>query len=88
MLGYANVGMNLLSYHWMNFVSSWNYDQAVFAVGSWLIHMVIFWGFNGFLFLCYKYEWFRRNRTERHTHSHHLDFPPNELIQDSRSFIQ
>lgn len=69
---------------WMAFVASWRAnDQVVFAVGSWLVHMICFWGLNGFLFMCYKYNWFRRNRIERQPFSHRIDFPSSDLVREA-----
>ena len=58
-----------LSHKWMSFVASWGVgDQLLFAVGTGLVHMIFFWGLNGFLFVCYKNNWLRSNRISYFRH--------------------
>lgn len=39
-------------------------DRLLFTVGTWLVHISIFWGFNTFLLLCRHNRWFDAQRID------------------------
>ena len=52
-------------------------DRAIFVLGLWLTHIVVFWGYNFFLYICYKYDLFAKQKIERGV------FPAKELVQEN-----
>lgn len=63
---------------WNNFFQSTGLsERVIFAVGSVLIHWTVFWGYNAFLYFCYKNNWFPEQRIEKDV------FPSQELINEN-----
>lgn len=52
-------------------------EQVIFVLGLWLTHMVVFWGYNFFLYICYRYDLFQEQKIEPGV------FPKPELIQEN-----
>jgi hypothetical protein len=73
---YQNGGMDIKD-GWQLFVESLGVPEIViFVVGTLFIHSAIFWGFNGFLYHCYRNNWFAECKIQGST------LPSGELYRD------
>ena len=63
--------------YWMSIVTSSSQDdRIIFMIGTWLVHFTVFWGWNAFLTICYKYNLFPERRIQGGAN------PSKELIKD------
>lgn len=55
-------------FEWDNFIALLNdcglSDAMIFMLGTAGVHIVTFWGFNLFLFACYRFNWFSKQRIQ------------------------
>jgi len=51
-------------------------ERWIFVIGTWLVHMITFWGLNGILFIFYRYNLFPDKRIN------HGQMPPQSLINE------
>jgi len=63
--------------YWHSFLSRYPIeDRMLFVYGSWFLLEVTFWGFNGFLWLIYRNNWFSKYKISPET------FPDSSLVKD------
>lgn len=55
--------------HLIQYVS----ERWIFSIGTWLAHVLMFWGFNAFLLVCRSKKWFEECRIDPQAN------PPDEL---------
>lgn len=52
-------------------------ERTIFVLGLWATHMVVFWGYNIFLYFCYKFDLFSAQKIEKGV------FPAKDLVQET-----
>jgi methylsterol monooxygenase len=54
---------------WQDLLNCWVFqrlsDRVIFAIGTWLVHIGVFWTFNLFLLLCRKNKWYETLRIDK-----------------------
>jgi sterol desaturase/sphingolipid hydroxylase (fatty acid hydroxylase superfamily) len=68
--------MVTLSDRWVALVTASGLDdRKVFVIGTWLVHFTVFWGWNAFLTVCYRYNLFPERRILGG------EFPSSDLVR-------
>jgi 4-alpha-methyl-delta7-sterol-4alpha-methyl oxidase len=63
---------------WDSFLKSTGLsDKAIFIIGTWSVHIITFWAYNLFLWICYKYDLFPEQKIEKGV------FPEKELVNEN-----
>lgn len=66
-----------ISSHWLDLVDNCGLDErAIFMLGTWMVHLSVFWGWNALLFICYTYNLFPGRRIQGGSN------PSPQLIKD------
>ncbi len=52
-------------------------EQVIFVLGLWIVNVAVFWGLNGFFYICYHWDLFPDQKIERGV------FPAKELINEN-----
>jgi sterol desaturase/sphingolipid hydroxylase (fatty acid hydroxylase superfamily) len=61
---------------WLRLLDASSFDdRKIFMLGTWLVHLTVFWGWNACLAVCYKYNLFHERRIQ------HGVNPAPELIR-------